>query len=134
MSLPRSARVAGVLLVALGIALPAAPGQDREKPQPPGPGVAPSEPVVRQVYAVRGASVKDLANALTLHFQAERTFRAVPDAGSNVLLLSGSKTALDDATAVLPRDRPPGAASASRSSAWSWWPRPTAKPVRMPSR
>jgi type II secretory pathway component GspD/PulD (secretin) len=107
MSLPRSARVAGVLLVALGLALPAAPGQDREKPPAPGPGVAPSEPVVRQVYAVRGTSVKDLANALALHFQAERNFRAVPDAGSNMLLLSGSKAALEDATAVLREiDRP----------------------------
>jgi type II secretory pathway component GspD/PulD (secretin) len=100
MSLPRCARVAGVLLVALGLALPAAPGQDPEKP-PSGPGGAPSEPVVRQVYAARGASVKDLANSLSLHFQAERSFRAVPDAGSNVLLLSGSKAILEDATAVL---------------------------------
>jgi Flp pilus assembly secretin CpaC len=102
MSLPRSTRVAGVLLIAMGFALPAAPGQDREKPAPaPGPGHTPAEPVVRQIYAVRGAAVKDLANALTQHFQAERTFRAVPDAGSNTLLLSGSKAALDDAVAVL---------------------------------
>jgi type II secretory pathway component GspD/PulD (secretin) len=99
---PCSARVAGALLVAMGLALPAAPGQDREKPTTvTGPGVAPSEPVVRQVYAVRGASVKDLAAALSLHFQAERSFRAVPDAGSNTILLSGSKTAVEDATAVL---------------------------------
>jgi Bacterial type II and III secretion system protein/Bacterial type II/III secretion system short domain len=107
MSLSRSARVAGFLLVALGLALPAAPGQDREKPPAPGPGIAPAESVVRQLYAVRGASVKDLANVLTLHFQAERTFRAVPDAGSNTLLLSGSKAALEDAIAVLREiDRP----------------------------
>jgi hypothetical protein len=102
MSPLRSARVAGALLVAMGLALSAAPGQDREKPTPAtGPGVAPSEPVVRQVYAARGATVKDLANALSMHFQAERSFRAVPDAGSNTILLSGSKAALEDATAVL---------------------------------
>jgi hypothetical protein len=102
MSLSRSARLAGVLLVALGLALPAAPGQEGEKkPTAPGQATAPAEPVVRQVYVVRGASVKDLANALTMHFQAEHNFRAVPDAGSNTLLLSGSKAALEDATAVL---------------------------------
>jgi len=46
-------------------------------------------------------------NALTLHFQAEPSFRAVPDAGSNHALLSGTKAALDDATTVLREiDRP----------------------------
>jgi type II secretory pathway component GspD/PulD (secretin) len=92
----------------MGLALPAAPGQDPEKPPTAGQGVAPSEPVARLIYPVRSASVKELANALTLHFQAERNFRAVPDAGSNTLLLSGSKAALDDATAVLREiDSPP---------------------------
>ena len=109
MSLPRSARLAGVVLVALGLALPAAPGQDREKPPAPAQASRPSEPVARQVYAVRGASVKDLANALSLHFQEERTFRAVPDAGSNMLLLSGSKAIAGRRDRSPPRDRPPGA-------------------------
>lgn len=97
MSLSRPAWVASGLLVALGLALPAAPGQEGDKP----PTITPAAPVVRQMYAVRGGSAKELANALTLHFQAEPSFRAVPDAGSNMLLLSGTKAALDDATAVL---------------------------------
>jgi len=103
MSLFRPARVASGLLVVLGLALPAAPGQEGDKP----PARTPAAPVVRQVYAVRGGSAKELANALTLHFQAELSFRAVPDAGSNMLLLSGTKAALDDATAALREiDRP----------------------------
>jgi type II secretory pathway component GspD/PulD (secretin) len=62
---------------------------------------------MRRVYAVRGRAVRDLANALTLHFQAERGFQAVPDAGSNTLLLSGPKDVLDEATTVLREiDRP----------------------------
>jgi type II secretory pathway component GspD/PulD (secretin) len=93
MSVPRIAQVAALLV--LGLVSLAAPGREGE------------EPVVRQVYAVRGGSAKDLASALALHFQAERSFRAVPDAGSNTLLLSGSKAVLEDATAVLRAiDRP----------------------------
>jgi hypothetical protein len=105
MSLPRPARVAGGLLIALGLALPAAPGQEADKPSARKPSA--KEAVVRTVYAVRGGSAKSLANALTLHFQAEPGFRAVPDPGSNTLLLSGPKPALDDAAAVLREiDRP----------------------------
>jgi hypothetical protein len=96
-------RVASVLLVALAITLPAAPGQEDDKQ----PARVAAGPVVRQVYAVRGGAAKELANALTLHFQAEPAFRAVPDAGSNTLLLSGPKAALDDALAALREiDRP----------------------------
>jgi hypothetical protein len=90
--------------MALGLALPAAPGQEREKPSP-----RPStEPVVRQVYPVRNRSPKDLANTLTRHFEAEASFRVVPDAGSNLLLLSGTKAALEDVLQVLRQiDSPP---------------------------
>jgi Flp pilus assembly secretin CpaC len=103
MSLFRPLRAASGLLVALVTALPAAPGQDVEKP----PARKPAGPVARQVYAVRGGSAKELANALSLHFQAEPGFLAVPDAGSNTLLLSGPKAALDEAIAALREiDRP----------------------------
>src|SRR5262245_38292514 len=105
MSLPLPAWVAGGLLIALGLALPAAPSQEADKPPSRRPTTA--EPVARQVYAVRGGAAKALANALTLHFQAEPSFRAVPDAGSNSLLLSGPKAAVDDARAALREiDRP----------------------------
>jgi Flp pilus assembly secretin CpaC len=103
MSLFRPLRAASGLLVALVTALPAAPGQDVEKP----PTRKPAGPVARQVYAVRGGSAKELANALSLHFQAEPGFRAVPDAGSNTLLFSGPQAALDEAIAALREiDRP----------------------------
>jgi len=103
MSLSRPMRVVSGLLVALVLALPAAPGQEAEKQ----PARKAAEPVVRQVYAVRGGAAKELANALSLHFQAEPGFRAVPDAEGNTLLLSGPKAALDDALATLREiDRP----------------------------
>ena len=105
MSLPRPAWLAGSLLLALGLALPAAPSQEADKPPTSRPATA--KPVARLVYAVRGGTAPDLANALTSHFQAEPSFRAVPDPGSNCLLLSGPKAALDDALAVLREiDRP----------------------------
>jgi Flp pilus assembly secretin CpaC len=105
MSLPRPARVASGLLVALGLALPSAPGQEADRPATRTPAAA--EPVARQLYAVRGGSAKELASVLALHFQAEPSFRAVPDVGSNMLLLSGPKAALEDAVAVLREiDRP----------------------------
>jgi hypothetical protein len=105
MPLYRPARAASGLLVALSLALPAAPGQEAGKPAASKPAAA--EPVARTVYAVRGGSARDLANAVTLHFQAEPSFRAVPDAGSNTLLLSGPRAALDEAAAVLREiDRP----------------------------
>jgi type II secretory pathway component GspD/PulD (secretin) len=89
----------------LGLALPAVTGQDTGKPSTSKPVTA--EPVARQVYVLRGGAANDLANALTLHFQAEPSFRAVADAASNSLLLSGPKAALDDALAVLRQiDRP----------------------------
>src|SRR5262249_41469777 len=58
----RSARVAS-LVVALGLALPAAPGQEGDKDAPPKAGAAAQ--VSRQVYVLRGGSAKDLAAALT---------------------------------------------------------------------
>jgi type II secretory pathway component GspD/PulD (secretin) len=107
MSALRIVRLTGALLVGLGLGSPAAPGREGEEP-PTTPTVsAPAEPVVRQVYAVRGGLPKDLASALGLHFHTEQSFRAIPDAGSNTLLLSGSKAALNDALAVLREiDRP----------------------------
>jgi type II secretory pathway component GspD/PulD (secretin) len=105
MSLPHPAWVASSLVIVLGLASPAAPGQKADKRPASKPATA--EPVARQVYAVRGGAAKDLADALTAHFQAEPSFRAVPDAGGNNLLLSGPKAALDDALAVLRAiDRP----------------------------
>jgi hypothetical protein len=104
MSRFRFARAAG-LIVVLGLALPAAPGQDGGKKPPAKAESGPQ--VLREVYAVRGASAKELANALTLHFRAEPAFRAFPDAASNTLLLSGPRAVLEDATAVLRQiDRP----------------------------
>ncbi len=104
MSLPRFAGLAS-LVVALGFALAAAPGQEGDA-KPPAKART-NAAVERQVYAVRGASAKDLANALSLHFQAEPAFRAVPDTASNTLLLSGPKAALEDALTVLREiDRP----------------------------
>jgi hypothetical protein len=103
MSLSGPRRVAGGLLAALVIALPAAPGQEADK----NPMRKATAPVAHLVYAVRGGAAKELANALTVHFRSEPDFRAVPDAGSNTLLLSGPKAALDDALAALREiDRP----------------------------
>src|SRR5689334_11138698 len=96
-------RVVTGLLLALLLALPAAPGQDAEKQ----PARKATEPVAHQVYAVRGGAAKALANALSLSFQSEPSFRAVPDPEGNTLLLSGPKAALDDAlTALREIDRP----------------------------
>jgi len=99
MSLPCRAWVAGGLLLAVGLRLPAAPSQEPDKP--PTSTLKATEPVTRQVYAARGATAADLANALTLHFQGEPFFRAVADPASNSVLLSGPKSILDDAVAVL---------------------------------
>jgi type II secretory pathway component GspD/PulD (secretin) len=105
MPLPRPVRAAAGLLVALGLAGPAARGQEAD--QPPGPKPAAAAPVARLVYAVRAGAAKELAEVLTRHFQAEPGFRAIPDVGSNMLLLSGPQAALVDATAVLRAiDRP----------------------------
>jgi type II secretory pathway component GspD/PulD (secretin) len=93
------------LAVALGLALPAALG--REGNQVPSRTAKAAPRVARQVYALRGGQAKDLANVLALHFKAEPAFRAVPDPGSNRLLLSGPQTVLGDALAVLREiDRP----------------------------
>jgi hypothetical protein len=103
MSFSGPRRVACGLLIALVIALPAAPGQEADK----NPARKATAPVAHLVYAVRGGAAKELANALTRHFLAEPGFQAVPDAGSNTLLLSGPKAALDDALAALREiDRP----------------------------
>jgi len=68
--------------------------------------------------AVRGGSAKELANALT--FTSRLNFLpGGPDAGSNMLLLSGTKAALDDATTVLREIRRPARSVMSRSSAWN---------------
>ena len=62
---------------------------------------------MRQVYAVRGGSAKELTTTLSLHFKSERDFQAVPESNSNMILLSGPKAALEDALAVLREiDRP----------------------------
>ncbi|HZY85086.1 MAG TPA: secretin N-terminal domain-containing protein, partial [Gemmataceae bacterium] len=104
MSRFRFARAAGLIAV-LGLAAPAAPGQESEKRPPAKSDSGPQ--ALRRVYAVRAASAKELAEALTLHFQAEPAFRAVPGAESNTLLLSGPKAALEDAAAALREiDRP----------------------------
>jgi Flp pilus assembly secretin CpaC len=93
------------LLTAIGLFLPTTQGQGQDT-QPPNKSRAEVN-VMRQVYAVRGSSAKDLAGVLNQHFQAEPAFRAVADAGSNVLLLSGPKAVVDDAMAVLREiDRP----------------------------
>ncbi len=99
MSSSRAGQVAGGLLVALGLALPAAPGQDFKKA--PAQKVVTPGAITRQVYAVRGGAGKELAKSLSLHFQAEPAFRVVHDAGSNTLLLSGPKAIVDEAHAVL---------------------------------
>ena len=99
MSLPRPAWVASGLLIAFGLAAPDAPSQEGDRP--PSSKPATTAPVARQVYAVRGGSAKDLAGVLTAHFQAEPSFRAIPDVASNNLLLSGPKAALADALTVL---------------------------------
>jgi hypothetical protein len=91
------------MLFALGLALPVAQGQEAEKR----PTKKATAPIARETYAVRGGAVKALANALTQDFWAEPGFWVVPDAASNVLLLSGPKAALEQASAVLREiDRP----------------------------
>jgi type II secretory pathway component GspD/PulD (secretin) len=117
--------VAGLLL---GLALPApaqVPARAAPKPQADsadkeratntdaqaGPRAAPKPradvKVERLVYAVRGASAKELANALSFSFKDEAAFQVFPDAGSNSLLLSGPEPVLDDAMKVLREiDRP----------------------------
>jgi type II secretory pathway component GspD/PulD (secretin) len=63
--------------------------------------------VERLVYAVRGGSAKELANALSFSFKDEGAFQVFPDAGSNSLLLSGPEPVLDEATKILREiDRP----------------------------
>jgi hypothetical protein len=106
MSLFHPALVTSGLLVTLGLALSAAAGQEDAKQSP---RKAVSEPAVaRQVYAVHGRTAKELADVLTLHFQTEPAFQAVPDPVSNTLLLSGPKAALAEAIALLREiDRPP---------------------------
>jgi uncharacterized membrane protein YgcG len=104
MSRFRPARVASGLLVALGLVLPAAPGQEPTKP--PRKAV-PKTAVARQVYAVRGRTAEDLAQVLSLYFRGEQAFQAVPDPASNCILLSGPKSALESAIVVLREiDRP----------------------------
>jgi type II secretory pathway component GspD/PulD (secretin) len=93
------------LIAAVALAGVAALGQQA---QPKEIAKAEATPqIARQVYAVRGASAKDLANILTMHFENETAFRAVPDTASNTLLLNGPKAALEDAANVLREiDRP----------------------------
>jgi Flp pilus assembly secretin CpaC len=105
MSLPYPGKVASVLIIALGLAFSSVPGQEAVQ-QPTRKATAPVA-VARQMYSVRARAVKDLANTLTLHFQSEPGFHVVPDAGSNMLLLSGPKAALEEPRAVLHEiDRP----------------------------
>jgi hypothetical protein len=105
MSLFRLSPLAIGLAVALGFALPAAPGQEGDKGR--SRTAEATSRVAHQVYALRGGQPKDLANVLNLHFKGEPAFLAVPDPGSNSLLLSGSKSVLNDALAVLQAiDRP----------------------------
>jgi hypothetical protein len=94
------------LIAVLGLTLPVAPAQQGEKKAS---SRAPAgSQVLRQVYTVRGASAKDLASALTLHFQAEPAFHVGIDTGSNALLLSAPAVSLQEAMAVLHElDRPP---------------------------
>jgi hypothetical protein len=101
----RFAPVAGCLVVALGLVLPAASAQKGAKAPRRRAQTTPA--VVRQVYSARGRSASELAKVLALHFKAEPAFAVVADAGSNTLLLSGPPAALEDAAAALRQiDRP----------------------------
>jgi type II secretory pathway component GspD/PulD (secretin) len=93
------------LAVGLGLTEPPATAQERPKLSRKAPPIAP--PVVRQVYPIHGGQAKELANALTMHFQSEPQFSVAPEPRSNSLLLSGPKPVLEEALGVLQQiDRP----------------------------
>jgi hypothetical protein len=63
--------------------------------------------VERLVYAVRGGSAKDLANALSAAFGNDASFQVFPSVASNSLVLSGPEASLDEAMKILRElDRP----------------------------
>ena len=111
----RSLPLVSGLLLGLALAAPAQeptraapkpqePPADKERPAPRPRGDAKVE---RLVYAVRGASAKELANALSFTFKDEGAFQVFPDVGSNSLLLSGPEPVLDEARRILREiDRP----------------------------
>jgi hypothetical protein len=99
MSLFRLHPMAIGLAVALGLALPAAPGGQGNKV--PTPTAEAAAQVARHVYAVRGGQTKELVSVLNLHFRAAPAFAAVADPRGGSLLLSGPKSVLDEALAVL---------------------------------
>jgi hypothetical protein len=103
MSLFRLPRLTISLAVALGLVLVSAPGQADDQKAP----LKATSRIAREVYAIRGGQAKDLANVLTLHFKSEPGFLVAPDPRSNSLLLSGPKSVLEEARAVLGEiDRP----------------------------
>jgi hypothetical protein len=106
MSLIRPAQMACCLGLVLAFALPTASGQEGSG-QFPAAKAEPAQKVARLVYPVRRGSAKELANTLSLFFKAEPAFQAMPDAGSNALLLSGPAPVVEEANAVLRQiDRP----------------------------
>src|SRR5690242_11661579 len=94
---------------------PPAPPADKERgtytdAQQPGratPKLRPDVEVERVIYAVRGGSAKELANALSFSFKDEAAFQVFPDAGSNSLILSAPDDTLQEAMRILREiDRP----------------------------
>jgi hypothetical protein len=90
---------------------PKAPPGDKERAvnADPQPATKPRADVKveRLVYAVRGGSAKDLANALSAAFGNDASFQVFPNAASNSLVLSGPASALDEAVKILREiDRP----------------------------
>jgi type II secretory pathway component GspD/PulD (secretin) len=63
--------------------------------------------IERFIYAVRGGSAKELANAISFSFRDEEALQVFPDAGSNSLILSGPDDTLQEAMRILREiDRP----------------------------
>jgi len=103
MSAFRSIGLASGLATVLGLTLFAGTSQGDDKLT----GKAtPAPPFVRLVYTVRGGSAKELADALKPHFR-QPSFLVLPVRGNNLLLLSGLKEDVRDATRLLQEiDRP----------------------------
>jgi hypothetical protein len=112
----RAIPVVSVLLACLALPAPAQQGQPdkgRAASADPQPGSRPAAKrpadvkVERLVYAVRGGSAKDLANALSAAFGNDASFQVFPNAASNSLVLSGPEPALEEAVKILREiDRP----------------------------
>src|SRR5262245_8309368 len=108
--------IAGGVVLVLGVGWYAAQGQEGGRPQQQ-QGAAKDEPrkgddgpgkAQRLVYVVRYGSAKDLAGALSQHFKGVAEVQALPEPGTNCLLISSAPSAHDEIVKTLEQiDRRP---------------------------